>query len=742
MHRNARRTLAAALALALAAGTLTAPASADAAKKPKLSKTSLALKAGKSAKVKIKNVKAKKVKKLTVKTSAKKTATVKKNGKTAFTVTGKKKGSATITAGVKVGKKTTNLKLRVKVAASTVPSKTPVPPAPSAVPPATGTQAPPAASAPATQAPSDPPSVPTATPLTNYFEDFENGLNGWYGRGNEGENGEPGTIKLELSDEAHSGSHSALITGREGVDGEGHEWNGPAIDLTDTIMPGGKYRATFYAKVPSDATTYKRGIDIMLSGAMSYSEDDETFENYPRDTWHKIPIDDWKEISVEFTVPEYFQSYILYVETHGFGKAPFLIDDFRLELVAAPAAYDPSLPSIREAYAPYIPVMGVAVNYGQFLNSNTLAFIKHHFNSITMGNEMKIDNMLATKETLTLEEAEKRGYVVSEAYKACPDNKDADGNVIVPEISFTQTDRVLAQAKENGLQVRVHSPFWHSQMPQHFFTKGYKDYSDLPPGPGDFPERYTDKETMYAREEMYVQTILHHIIEGGYEDTVSSFDVVNEYLHMVFASLDKYRNFWQCIFGNKDMKSPYVKKAFVAAHEYLEKQGKRDKISLIYNDFSTYDEVDEVIELINNINAKDDMNPTGAKVCDGIGMQSHVGLDTGAEKYENAIKAFHAAGFEIQITELDVNSGTVTSETTEEEKAKVWEANAKKYGEIMDVILRQKAKGANITQVTVWGITDASSWMPDVAPLLFGATVADKKPSFDAFVNAALNFKK
>ena len=31
---------------------------------------------------------------------------------------------------------------------------------------------------------------------------------------------------------------------------------------------------------------------------------------------------------------------------------------------------------------------------------------------------------------------------------------------------------------------------------------------------------------------------------------------------------DKYRNFWQCIFGNKDMKSPYVKKAFVAAHEY------------------------------------------------------------------------------------------------------------------------------------------------------------------------------
>jgi GH35 family endo-1,4-beta-xylanase len=386
--------------------------------------------------------------------------------------------------------------------------------------------------------------------------------------------------------------------------------------------------------------------------------------------------------------------------------------------------------------------MGVAVNYGQIMNENTLAFVKHHFNSITMGNEMKIDNMLGTKQTLTLEEAEKLGYVISDDYKACTDNKDADGNVIVPKISFTQTDQVLKQAKENGLQVRVHSPFWHSQMPQHFLTKNFTDYSDLPGSPSDFPERYTDEETMYTREAMYVQTLLRHIIDGGYEDTVSSFDVVNEYLHMVFLPLDKYRNFWQCIFGDKSLNSPYVKKAFVAAHEYLEKQGKRDKISLIYNDFNTYDEVDEVIKLINNMNAKDDMNPTGAKVCDGIGMQSHVGADTGAAKYENAIEAFHAAKFEIQITELDVNCGTVTGESTAEEKAEVWETNAKKYGEIMDVILRQKVKGANIMQVTVWGITDASSWMQDSAPLLFGATVADKKPSFDAFVNAALNFKK
>ncbi len=744
MHRNAKRTLAAALALALAAGTITLPAPADAAKKPKLSKKSLTLRAGKKATVRIKNVTAKKVKKLTVKTSAKKTATVKKNGKTAFTVTAKKKGSATITAGVKVGKKTTNLKLPVKVTGGS-PSGTQQPPAPAVTTPASTPAAPstnPPAGTTVPGTPETPPPVPpsslapTAEPLTDYLETFEGAdgsgdLGDWHVRC-----AEDSETKLELSEDAHEGNYAALVTGRE------KSWNGLEIELTDRIQPGAKYRATFYAKIPEGYSFRK--VDLRLSGGTIYSdeEDDADYENYPPDKNQKIVPGEWTEISEEFVVSEYFHQYNLYVETFGYDTAPFLIDDFHIELVQPAAEYDPSLQSIKEAYAPYIPVMGVAVNFGQVMNEKTLAFIKHHFNSITMGNEMKISAMLSKEETLTLDEAEKLGYVVSEAYKKCEDNKDVDGNVIVPKISFEQAEKVLAKAKENGLKVRVHSPFWHSQMPQHFFTKNYTPYKDMPEKPSDNRDRYTDKETMYTREEMYMQTLLKHIIDGGYEDTVTALDVVNEYLHMNFKPLDKYRNYWECIFGGKDMKSPYVKKAFAAADEYLRACGKRDKISLMYNDFSTYDEVNEVIELISNINAKDDQNPSGNKLCDGIGMQSHVRLETKAEAYENAIKAFDAAGFEIQITELDVDSHTGTSEITEADKTKAWEANAKKYAEIMDVILRQKDAGANITQVTVWGITDASSWLQDSAPLLFGATVADKKPSFDAFINAALNFKK
>lgn len=747
MHRNVKRTLAAALSLALAAGTIavSAPVGADAAAKPKLSKKSVSVKVGKSTKVSIKGVTAKKVKKLTVKSSNSKVASAKKKGKTAITVTGKKAGKATVTAGVKVGKKTTNLKLSVKVTGGSV-VQTPVPSAPTQTLAPTQTPVPgasaPAGTAPAASAPAQQtPSVPTPEPLTDYLETFEGSdgtgsLGDWYVR-----RGEDSETELVLSEEAHSGNHSALVKDRE------KQWNGMEIELTDKILPGGKYKVTFYAKVPEDATTFKRGINIRLSGGTAFSDDSEdvTYENYPRDKDQKIKIDEWTEISEEFTVSEYFYTYKLYVESYGYDKAPFLVDDFHLELVSAPAAFDPSLQSIKEAYAPYIGTIGVAVNFGQVMNENTMGFLKHHFNSITMGNEMKIDTMLATKDTLTVEEAEKLGYVISDEYKACPDNKDADGNVVVPKISFGQTDQILARAKANGLQVRVHSPFWHSQMPQHFFTKGFVDYDDMPSTATDKPERFTDKETMYTREDMYMKTLLKHIIDGGYEDTVSAIDVVNEYLHMSFQSLDKYRNYWQCIFGNRDIESPYVKHAFVSAHEYLEQVGKRDKISLMYNDFSTYDEVEDVIALINHINKQDDINKDGAKVCDGIGMQSHVGMNTGKDIYENAIKQFTAQGFEIQITELDVGigSGVLTpTGNSEADKEKVWEKNAEKYGEIMDVILRQKEAGANITSVTVWGVTDASSWMPDNAPVLFGENVADKKPSFDAFVNAALNFKK
>ena len=745
MRKDMKRLVAKGLSLTLAFSLFgVAAPDTQAAAKPKLSTKKVSLTVKKTKKVKIKNVKAKKIKKLTVTSSKKSVATVKKNGKTAFTITAKKAGKATIKAKVKVGRKNTTLKVSVTVTKgkkTVTPSATPK----TTTPASTTATTKPTDSAKATPTPSQTPEAPASkltSPLINYSEDFEDGLCDWFARGNE--------CQLMVSEEAHEGNGAALIYGREGADGAGNSWNGPAIDLSDYITPGGKYKASLWAKIPSaDANTYKRGIKLMVSAAKYLSKEDmdagkvPSCENFPADTTYDVKATEWTKIEFEFSVPDYFYNYVFYVETSGYGKARFLIDDVTLERISAPEEFDPNLTSIKEAYQPYISNMGVAATYTQILNQNTLGFIKHHFNSITAGNEMKLDFMMGTQKAIKLSEASS-DYVVSDAYKACADNLDADGDVIVPKIDFTQVDAYLKTAKENGMKVRIHSPFWHQQNPGFFFTKQYEvidNKKDTTTNEDTVdPAKYTDEDTMYTREDMYVRTLLNHICNSEYGDVVYAYDVVNEYLNM--KNEGAYTNHWKYIFGT-DVKtdSKYVKQAYASAYDELEKQNRTD-ISLIYNDYNTYNQSDKVVELINNINATDDLNPDGKKICAGIGMQSHINAkDEGAELYEAALKKFAEADFEIQITELDVTcTGKVTDTTDAETKEQVWAANAEMYSALMKAILRQKAAGANITSVTVWGTTDASSWRPDYAPLLFGANLADKKPSFDAFINATENF--
>lgn len=717
------RVCACSLALSMLAPFTTGTSSAKAASKPSFKKKTVSVKKGKTVKLALKGKKIKKTKwsvknKKIAKLSAKKTKSVK--------VKGLKAGTTKVTAKVTAGGKKYTIKATVKVKKAD-PKKTNKPivtPTPKDDNKSTASSTPAATQTPTATPTSEPTPTPAPVHTFPYKEDFENGLGAWEARYNPDE----GEAKLSVSTEAHEGNGASLVTGRVKA------WNGQMLDLSNSVTGGGKYKISLWAKVPADDTKYAKGINVYLSGAYQVTDDDpEQYFNYPSDTWYKIKSTEWTNIEVEVTIPEAFSKYIFYVETRAAADATFLLDDISIECLSLPAEFDPTLDSIKDTYRQYIGTMGVATNYSELLNKNAMGFIKHHFNSITIGNGMKLDALM-DKDTYRLSDAEAADYVTDDAYKACADNKDADGNVIVPAINFTEMDKVLKLAKENGLKVRVHAPFWHQQNPQIFFTKQFVKADNA---------EYTDQATMFAREEMFVRTLLNHIFKSGYGDVVSAYDVVNEYTHMKNEG-GQHENYWKYIFGTEfDIESPYVKKAYAAAYDELVKNNRTD-IALIYNDYNTYDDPDQIVTLINNINKKDDLNPEGNKICDGIGMQSHI-ADQGAtpERYEAAIEKFKEAGFEIQITELDItNTGTVTSETSAADKEAVWAKNAETYGNIMDVILKQKAAGANITSVTLWGTTDASSWRKDRAPLLFGDNLADKKPSFDAFINAAKNFGK
>jgi endo-1,4-beta-xylanase len=128
---------------------------------------------------------------------------------------------------------------------------------------------------------------------------------------------------------------------------------------------------------------------------------------------------------------------------------------------------------------------------------------------------------------------------------------------------------------------------------------------------------------------------------------------------------------------------------------------------------------------------------------DAVGLQSHLRLTA---PYDfPAVTAFveqiAALGFDIHITELDVND-TGLSGTEAERDAAV----AALYAQYLEAVLRVKA----VKVVQTWQLSDASSWMQDVPtqkrmrirphprPLLFDATYR-AKPALAAVAEAFAN---
>lgn len=380
--------------------------------------------------------------------------------------------------------------------------------------------------------------------------------------------------------------------------------------------------------------------------------------------------------------------------------------------------------SIRKAYEDIFPNMGSCVNYGagqQLQDAKTLSFVKKHFNSITLENEMKPDAILGkAADPLTKDEALALGYVVPDSYT----------EEVIPRLKFETIDQVLKIAHDNGLKVRAHTLVWHSQTPGWFFTEEYAD------------KKNTTPEIMDARLEFYIRSVMKHVMEKEKELTgeagsiVYTWDVVNEYLHRM-----SWGHIWDGVYGNKGMEPSYVKKAFQLAYDMVKQYGVQDKVTLCYNDYDTYFNIDDVVALIDFINAGED-----AKICNGIGMQSHVDITRPTlDEYEAALDRFMATGLEIQITELDITINfDHEGETWQyKDKHETDEDQAAFVKDFMRLVVRKqrerdvKVSPKGITGVTIWGLYDTISWRAPSSPLLFKDSIDSPKPSFQEFLNAA-----
>lgn len=348
--------------------------------------------------------------------------------------------------------------------------------------------------------------------------------------------------------------------------------------------------------------------------------------------------------------------------------------------------------TLLNTYGSLFSYTGNCVTLNQLRNANTLAHIKSQYNSITLENEMKPDALLGYSPNLiTQDTAKSLGYYI-------PSNMT---ETYVPKINFDTVDQVLKICYENGLSVRAHTLVWHSQTPDWFFRTGYStNYG------------YVSPAQMDMRMEYYIKSVMNHVYSSPYGEVVYAWDVVNEYQHATNSG-------WLSIYGGVNNYPGFVKKAFQYAHDCISYYGLTDSVSLFYNDFNTYMEVNDIITMINFINAE-------GKICDGVGMQSHLSTTfPSVSYYTDAVKAFLNAGFEVQITELDVvNKGNTDQ--------------ANYLYELMTNILAIKKNGGNITGITIWGLSDDVTWIRGEKPLLF-STLGNPKDAYHRMLEAYQN---
>ena len=708
MQKKQAKVFAGLLSMSLAVSLMTplqGVSGQAARRKIALSKKSATMTVGQKKTIRIKNAKGKRIKWSIKKKSI---ASYKKSGKYAVKLTAKKKGTTTLTCKVKNGKwKSYRCKVKVKKAtlvrtpvATNDVAKTTEKPSSTAVVtmPSVPTQAP----TDGQEKPQEPEKTPTATPAGEFAEKtslstgFEDGTDGFTGRG---------AAKVAVASGGRSGN-CLSVTGRMST------WNGAELNVTDSIVKGATYSISVWVKQTTDSDQkVKLSANLTVSGQSSYPaiKDETTLKSGV-----------WTKIEGTYEVPESFSKLTFYVEGPS-GNFDFLVDDLTItQTTAGKEPFNPEgLTSIKDTYSGIFERMGNVVSYNtswnngyQMQSDDTMKFVKHHFNSYTLENELKPEQVLSNwSGTISVSEAKNLGYVIPDGYTEST----------VAKLNFDSVDKILEIANNYGIQMRGHVMQWHQQTSPRFFHEGYDANNDI-----------VTKAVMDKRIEFYIRTVMKHVMDkeksltGKAGSLVYCWDITNEYTHRTNQPSDTT---WVDVYGDMGLKPTYVKKAYEVAYDELKQYGLQKDITLFYNDYNEYDVADEIVELINYINEGEETN-----ICGGIGMQSHITVSyPSLEKYGTAVDKFLATGLQVQVTELDIG---ISDTQTEEDLAQ-------HYSDIMKLLIskqknRDKTVNARgITGVTVWGLYDAISWRKPTSCLLFGESLEDPKPAFYSFLEAA-----
>ena len=455
-------------------------------------------------------------------------------------------------------------------------------------------------------------------------------------------------------DGGNSGSNYLWVSDRK------ETWNGAQFSLVGKCQEGEQYKATVAVK------SLQSG-NICLSMQHSDSSGEDHYNNLKctQSNGNWVKMDEFK-----FTIPPGAKTVYLYFENTS-GTADFGVDDFEIKVDSS--SIDENIPSLKDKYKNHFK-FGTATTVDELAPKTTQQLILKHFNSLTIGNELKPDYLL--DRAATLENAEKTGDYTN------------------PLVKIGGAASILDFCAENNIPLRGHVLVWHSQTPTWFFKEKY-----------DQNGKWVDVDTMVKRMENYIKNVFDMIKRDYPKVNFYAWDVVNE----AWEDDGKPRkpgegngaSPWVQIFGDNS----FIKYAFQFAKKYG-----IEGCKLFYNDYNEYIEgkTKAIINMVNEINSQE-------KLIDGIGLQSHLDVNfPGISMYESAVKAFIQTGLDLQVTELDVTTNC---------NSNGFDTQAKYYSDILDVLVKYSR---SISAVVVWGTTDDKSWRSSQCPLLFNGDYSPK----------------
>jgi endo-1,4-beta-xylanase len=260
--------------------------------------------------------------------------------------------------------------------------------------------------------------------------------------------------------------------------------------------------------------------------------------------------------------------------------------------------------------------------------------------------------------------------------------------------TFSDADRYRDWAKKNKKEIHCHNLVWHSQLPA---------WVDA----GNF-----DNKTLISIMKNHIFTLA-----GRYKDVCTRWDVVNEALN----EDGTYRS------------SPFydtIGEAFLPLAFKFAKQAS-PKSELFYNDYNLeYNGnktlgAQRIVKLIQSY---------GVHI-DGVGLQAHLaqevtptaGVLPSQSTLETVLRGFTSLNVDVVYTEIDIRMNTPATPEKLKAQAAAYETVAKSCLAVKRCI-----------GMTVWGISDAFSWIPGVFPGEGAALLWDdkfqKKPAYNGFL--------